>query len=100
MSTLERPGKGLKRRLLPAAASLAVFEDLIASDDTVSIELERLALRCGPEHEGRVAVRSPGDGNRSIGHLVLHHTMLSQDRGWVSLSGLAVGHTDEDVVGR
>ena len=46
MCALERSGDGFERRLLPAAAGLAVLEHFIAADQAVGIELECLALRC------------------------------------------------------
>lgn len=47
--------------LLPVAAGFAVAKDLVPANEPVSVEVERLTLRCGSEDQSRVAVRSPGD---------------------------------------
>src|SRR5204863_7955073 len=77
----ERPGDRFEARLLPAAAGLAILEHFVAADDARVVETERLGVRFGPEHEGRVAVRSPGDRDRTVRRLILDESVLRRDAG-------------------
>ena len=56
-----------------------------------------LALRFGPEHEGRVAVGSPRHGYWAIGKLVLNQPMLRKDPGRVSLGDLFIAYADQAI---
>src|SRR4051812_27864137 len=85
MLAFERPGDRLKARLLPAAAGLAILEDLVSANDTGVFHHQVSPPRFGPEHEGRVAVASPGDGDRSFRRAVLDQAMLGEDAGGISL---------------
>ena len=62
MLAFERSRNGLQAGLLPLATRFAVLEDLITSNNAGIIQLKVPSLCCGPEHEGCVAVASPGDG--------------------------------------
>src|SRR5579864_1707770 len=84
-------------RLLPPAAALAIAKHFIAANHAGVFKMELFALRFGPKHEGRVAVRSPRDGDRAGWELVLHQSMLGKDSGWISLSDLAVGNADHAI---
>src|SRR5262249_20689952 len=64
--SLKRAGDRFEARLLPSASRSSVFEDFVASDYTVVVEHQRLAFCLGPEHEGRIAVASPGNCDRSF----------------------------------
>ena len=68
----EWPGNSLEAGLLPAAAGFPVAEDFVAADDTGIVQMKFASLAGGPEHEGRVAVASPGDPDGSGGSLVFH----------------------------
>src|SRR5205807_7500200 len=79
----ERPGNGLPAGLLPAAAGFAVPENFVAADDVGIVHIEVASLAGGPEHEGRVAVASPGDGDRPGGGWIFDRAMLRENRGRV-----------------
>jgi hypothetical protein len=71
--------------LLPAAAGFAVLENLVSADDAGIVQVKFAAVAGGPEHEGRVAVTSPGDGDRAGRRLILHKAMLRENGGGVGL---------------
>jgi hypothetical protein len=56
----------LEAGLLPAASGFTILENLIAAHDAGIVQLKVPSLCCGPEHEGRVAVTSPGYGDGSV----------------------------------
>ena len=93
----ERPGNGLQAGLLPAAAGFAVLKDLVAADHAGIVHLEFAPLAGGPEHEGRVAVASPGDGDGSGGRLIFDKAVLRENGGGVSF-GDGSGHDADDAV--
>src|SRR5579859_2318462 len=97
MLALQRTRNGFQGRLLPATAGFFVSEDLVGADYTDRLEMQSLALRFGPKHEGRVAVRSPSNCDGSIPQLIQHHPMLSQDRSRVSLGDVPAGKTDQSI---
>src|SRR5215469_5648075 len=70
----------LQAGLLPAAAGLTIAENFVSAHHTRIVEYQRLAIHGGPEHEGRVAVRSPGDRDRSVRRLVLDQPVLRENR--------------------
>src|ERR1051326_9503734 len=74
---------GFQARLLPGAAGLFIAEDFVAADHAGIFKMKLLAVRFGPEHEGRIAVRSPGDGDWAIRKLVLNEPVLRKDPGGV-----------------
>ena len=76
MLALERARNRLQARLLPAATRLAILEDFVTGYHACVVEEERLTPGGGPEHEGRVAVRSPSDGDGTIRRLIFHQSML------------------------
>src|SRR5262245_63752861 len=94
---LQRTRDRLEARLLPAAAGLDIPEDFIAANDACVFHDEAPATRFGPEHEGRVGVASPGDGDRSPRRVVLDETVLRKDAGGVRLCGLAAHQADDAV---
>jgi hypothetical protein len=55
---------------LPAGLSIA--KDFIPADHAGIFKMKSLALRFGPEHEGRIAVGSPRHGDWAIGKVVLN----------------------------
>src|SRR5450756_869742 len=97
MLTLERTRNGFQAGLLPSAACLPVLEDFIAANHAGGVKLERLPFCLGPEHEGRVAVGSPGDGDRTRRQPVLHDAVLAEDGGWIRLGYLPIHDADKPV---
>src|SRR5262245_26603310 len=89
MFALQRTGDRFKARLLPATARLNVPEYFIAADKTGVLHHQAPSARFGPEHEGRVAVASPGDGYRSAWQIVFDEAVLSEDAGWIGFRCLA-----------
>ena len=73
---LQRARDRFETRLLPTAARTAILEDFVAGDDAGVVQHERLALGFGPEHEGRVAVASPGDRDWSLRRSILDQPVL------------------------
>ena len=67
MLAFQRARDRFEGGLLPVAAGLPIAKDFVGADDAYGIEMQRAPLRVGPEHEGRVAVRSPGDGDGAVG---------------------------------
>ena len=65
MFALKRALDRLETRLLPACTGFAILEHLVTADETSIIEHQLAALDFGPEHEGRVAIRSPSHGDRA-----------------------------------
>src|SRR5205085_9419928 len=98
MLAFKRPGNGLQAGLLPAAAGFAVLEDFVAADDAGVVHMEFSAFAGGPEHEGRVAVASPSDGDGARGRLVFDKAMLRENGGGISFRNVAC-HEANDAVG-
>ena len=94
---LERPGNGLQAGLLPATSSLAVLEDLVAADDAGIAHVQGAPLARGPEHEGRVAVASPGDGNGAGRRLIFNQAMLRENGGRVGFGNGSCDDADDAV---
>src|SRR5881398_2674271 len=94
----ERPGNGLQAGLLPAAAGFAVLKDLVAADHAGVVHLEFAPLIGGPEHEGRVAIASPGDGDGARGRLVFDEAVLRKNGGRIGF-GDGTCHDADDAVG-
>ena len=61
MLALQRAGNSLEAGLLPTAAGFAILKDFITANDAGIVQLKVSSLCRGPEHEGRVAITSPGD---------------------------------------
>jgi hypothetical protein len=97
LGALEWSRNGRRNRLLPAAASFAIFENFIPADDAIGIEMERSSPGFGPEHEGRIAVPSPSDSDWAVRHLVLYHAVLRQIRRRVSLRNVTAGDPNQNV---
>jgi hypothetical protein len=93
----ERPGNGLQAGLLPATSGFAVLENLVAADDAGIVHVQLAPFAGGPEHEGRVAVASPGDGDGSGGRLIFDKAVLRENGGGVSF-GDGSGHDADDAV--
>src|SRR5262245_25986724 len=89
MLALQRTGDRFEAGLLPATARLDVLEYFIAADDAGVLHHQPSPARFSPEHEGRVAVASPCDGDRSARQIVFDEAVLSEDAGWIRLRGLA-----------
>ena len=93
----EWPGNGLQAGLLPATAGLAVLKDFVAADDAGIVHVQGAPLARGPEHEGRVAVASPGDGDGAGGRLIFDKAMLRENGGGVGF-GNGSFHDADDAV--
>src|SRR5215831_18290905 len=98
MLALQRAGDSLQARLLPAAVGFPILENLIPANQPRIVEFERLTLGCGPEHEGRVAERSPGDRNGAFRRLVFNQPMLRENRRGISFGEFARDHPDHSIV--
>src|SRR6185437_3828713 len=99
MRALERAGNRFERGLLPLTTGFPILEHFVAADQAGGIENERLAVCFGPEHQGRVAVPSPGDCDWAICRSVLYHAMLRQNRCGVCLRCLSIRRAQHDVLG-
>src|SRR5436853_3413189 len=77
----ERPGNRLQAGLLPATSGFAVLENLVATDDAGIVPVQLAPFAGGPEHEGRVAVASPGDGDGSGGRLIFDKAGMRDNGG-------------------
>src|SRR5690242_14729253 len=97
MLSFERTGNGLQAGLLPTAARFVVLEDFVAPDNAGVIEMQVAPPGSGPEHEGRVAVASPRDGDGAGRRLVLDQAVLRKNRGGVSLGGGACLDTKDAI---
>lgn len=97
MRALQRAGSGHGERLLPLAAGFPVFEHLVRADHAVIIKVELYPLGFSPDHEGCVTGASPGNGDRTVGHLVLHVTMLCQIGSGISLGHAVAGDSYHQV---
>src|SRR5205807_8319894 len=93
----ERPGNGLQAGLLPVAAGFAIPDNFVAADDAGIVHIEVASLAGGPELEGRVAVASPRDGDRTGGGLIFDKAMLRENRGRVGFGDGACGDADDAV---
>jgi hypothetical protein len=94
---LHRPRNGFQARLLPAAAGLFVAKHFVPADHAGIFKMKCLPPRFGPEHEGRVAVGSPRNGDWAIGKVVLNQPMLRQDPGRVGFGDRSIAYTDQTV---
>src|SRR5262249_23355331 len=94
-----RTGDRLKARLLPAAAGLDVLEDFVAANHACILHHQPASARFGPEHEGRVAVASPGDGDGSARRIVFDEAVLRQNPGGKGLRRLTAHDADDAIVG-
>jgi hypothetical protein len=63
MLTLKGAGDRLQTGLLPTAACLAILENLVTAHKARVFELKLPTGSYGPEHQGRIAEASPGDGD-------------------------------------
>ena len=97
MLALERPGNGFQARLLPSATGLPVLEHFIAANHAGGIKFERFSFCPGPEHEGRIAVGSPGDRDRSCREIVENHTMLRKNGRRVRFHDIAAGKAYQTI---
>src|SRR5690348_6836023 len=88
----------LQAGLLPAATCLSVAENFVSADYTRIVELQRLAIYRGPEHEGRVAKRSPGNRDRSVRRLVLNQPVLRENRRRIRFGRFANHDADHTIV--
>src|SRR5262249_28655766 len=76
-----------------------ILENLVTADHAGVVEVERLALRFGPEHEGRVAVRSPGDRDWARPRPIFDEAVLGQDAGRIRLGGRPVDEAEDAIAG-
>jgi hypothetical protein len=100
-SAFESSGDRYSRRLLPAAAGFAIFENFIPADQAFEaggIEVENPPLRFRLEHDARVADSAPGDGDRAVRHLVVDDAVLSNIGSRVRLSDASARDPNQHIV--
>jgi hypothetical protein len=99
MLALQRTGDRFEARLLPATARLNVPECFSAAHDAGVLPSPGAGRALSPEHEGRVAVASPGDSDRSAWGIVFDEAVLSKGAGSMRLRTPATHQADDAVVG-